>query len=104
MQFVEGLTDRQAAEAVRARIDYKYALGLDLGDPGFDFSVLSEFRDRLIQPDAGRRVLDGILAGCREKGLLKSAGRARTDSTRVEFSARALDWLELARQAPRHTA
>ena len=46
LQFVEGLTDRQAAEAVRARIDFKYALGLQLDDPGFDFSVLSEFRDR----------------------------------------------------------
>ncbi len=48
LQFVEGLTDRQAAEAVRARIDWKFALGLELTDPGFNFSVLSEFRDRLI--------------------------------------------------------
>jgi hypothetical protein len=47
LQFAEGLTDRQAAEAVRERIDFKYALGLDLADPGFDFSVLSEFKDRL---------------------------------------------------------
>ncbi|MEU9182953.1 IS1182 family transposase [Streptomyces sp. NPDC048550] len=94
LQFVEGLTDRQAAEAVRARIDFKYALGLELTDPGFDFSVLSEFRDRLVQADAGRRVLDGILAAAREKGLLKSAGRARTDSTHVLSSARQLNWLE----------
>ncbi|MFE3710764.1 transposase, partial [Streptomyces scopuliridis] len=101
LQFVEGLTDRQAAEAVRARIDYKYALGLDLGDPGFDFSVLSEFRDRLTGADAGRRVLDGILACCREKGLLKTAGRARTDSTHVESSARALNWLELVTETLR---
>ena len=48
MQFRENLADRQAAEAVRARIDWKYLLGLDLTDPGFDFSVLSEFRDRLL--------------------------------------------------------
>ncbi|GGT50224.1 hypothetical protein GCM10010207_58300 [Streptomyces atratus] len=54
LQFMEGLTDRQAAEAVRARINFKYALGLDLADPGFDFSVLSEFRDRLATP-AGER-------------------------------------------------
>ena len=47
MQFMEGLTDRQAAEAVRGRIDWKYALGLELTDSGFDFSVLSEFRQRL---------------------------------------------------------
>jgi transposase len=44
MQFAEDLSDRQAADAVRGRIDGKYALGLELDDPGFDFSVLSEFR------------------------------------------------------------
>ncbi|MBP2310728.1 transposase [Azospirillum soli] len=44
MQFVEGMVDRQAADAVRSRIDWKYALDLELGDPGFDFSVLIEFR------------------------------------------------------------
>ncbi|MEV6963460.1 IS1182 family transposase [Streptomyces sp. NPDC051207] len=93
-QFVEGLTDRQAAEAVRARIDVKYALGLELDDPGFDFSVLSEFRDRLIAAEAGRQVLDGILDAARERGLLKSGGRARTDSTHVHGAARELNWLE----------
>ncbi|MFE7413715.1 IS1182 family transposase [Streptomyces laurentii] len=101
LQFVEGLTDRQAAEAVRARIDFKYALGLDLDDPGFDFSVLSEFRDRLVQAEAGRRVLDGILAAAREKGLLKTAGRARTDSTHVQSAARQLCWLELVAETLR---
>ncbi|QIK10943.1 IS1182 family transposase [Streptomyces sp. ID38640] len=101
LQFVEGLTDRQAAEAVRARIDFKYALGLDLDDPGFDFSVLSEFRDRLVEAEAGRRVLDGILAAASEKGLLKTAGRARTDSTHVLSSARELCWLEMVAEALR---
>ncbi|MFD7282422.1 IS1182 family transposase [Streptomyces sp. NPDC059862] len=101
LQFVEGLTDRQAAEAVRARIDFKYALGLDLGDPGFDFSVLSEFRDRLVQADAGRRVLDAILAAARDKGLLKSAGRARTDSTHVLSAAREMCWLEMVAETLR---
>ncbi|WP_306341070.1 IS1182 family transposase [Streptomyces sp. AS13] len=94
LQFVEGLTDRQAAEAVRARIDFKYALGLHLDDPGFDFSVLSEFRDRLAGADGGRRVMDGVLVAVREKGLLKSTGRARTDSSHVLSSARELCWLE----------
>ncbi|MER7001404.1 IS1182 family transposase [Streptomyces sp. NPDC000410] len=93
-QFVEGLTDRQAAEAVRARIDVKYALGLELDDPGFDYSVLSEFRDRLIAAEAGRQVLDGILAAARERGLLKTGGRARTDSTHVHAATRELNWLE----------
>lgn len=99
LQFVEGLTDRQAAEAVRARIDFKYALGLELDDPGFDFSVLSEFRDRLAGADAGRRVLDGVLVAARDKRLLKSAGRARTDSTHVLSAARELCWLEGAGRA-----
>ncbi|WNI33946.1 IS1182 family transposase [Streptomyces sp. ITFR-6] len=94
LQFVEGLTDRQAAEAVRARIDFKYALALELGDPGFDFSVLSEFRDRLVEAEAGRRVLDGVLAAAGESGLLKTAGRARTDSTHVQSAACQLCWLE----------
>ncbi len=93
-QFVEGLTDRQAAEAVRARIAFKYAPGLQPDDPGFDFSVLSEFRDRLAGTDGGRRVMDGVLAAAREKGLLKSAGRARTDSSHVVSSAHELCWLE----------
>ena len=57
MQFREQLADRQAAEAVRARIDWKYLLGLELTDPGFDFSVLSEFRDRLLASSAEERLL-----------------------------------------------
>lgn len=100
LQFVEGLTDRQAAEAVRARIDFKCALGLELTDPGFDFSVLSEFRDRLIEADAGRRVLDGILAAARDKGLL-AGGKARTDSTHVLSAVRELRWLELVSETLR---
>src|SRR5581483_4407134 len=58
MQFAEGLTDRQAADAVRTRIDGKYALSLELTDPGFDFSVLSEFRSRLLENGAERRLFD----------------------------------------------
>ncbi|MER7720850.1 IS1182 family transposase [Streptomyces flaveolus] len=101
LQFLEGLTDRQAAEAVRARIDFKYALGLRLDDPGFDFSVLSEFRDRLVEADAGRRVLDGILIAARDKDLLKTAGRARTDATHVLSAARELSWLEMVAETLR---
>src|SRR5713226_4220619 len=58
LQFAEGLADRQAAEAVRSRIDWKYLLGLELGDPGFDFSVLSEFRDRLLAGTAEELLLE----------------------------------------------
>ncbi|MEU9547333.1 IS1182 family transposase [Streptomyces mirabilis] len=101
LQFVEGLTDRQAAEAVRARIDFKYALGLRLGDPGFDFTVLTEFRDRLLEADGGRRVLDGILVVARDKGLLKTASRARTDSTHVLAAVRNLSALEMVAETLR---
>lgn len=58
MQFIEGLSDRQAAEAVRSRIDWKYALSLELTDPGFDFSVLCEFRTRLMKGGVEQQLLD----------------------------------------------
>src|ERR687893_1003271 len=80
MQFREQLTDRQAAEAVRARIDWKYLLGLELDDPGFDFSVLSEFRDRLLAGEAEERLLERLLERAKELGLLKARGRQRTDA------------------------
>lgn len=94
LQFAEDLTDRQAAEAVRSRIDWKYLLGLDLEDPGFDFSVLSEFRDRLIAADAQRQVLDTLLDRLMEAKLLKAGGKARTDSTHVLAAVRVLNRLE----------
>ncbi|HEY8157598.1 MAG TPA: IS1182 family transposase [Methylobacter sp.] len=95
LQFRENLSDRQAAEAVRARIDWKYLLGLELADPGFDFSVLCEFRARLIAGEAVMQLLDGLLGQCRELGLLKARGRQRTDSTHVLTSVRVLSRLEL---------
>lgn len=83
LQFRENLADRQAAEAVRARIDWKYLLGLDLTDSGFDLSVLSEFRDRLLAGGAGDLLLDKLLARCRTMGLLKARGQQRPDATHV---------------------
>src|SRR5438094_7168187 len=68
MQYAEGLTDRQAADAVRTRIDWKYALSLEITDPGFDFSVLSEFRGRLLTNQAERRLFDKMLSQFRERG------------------------------------
>ena len=101
MQFREGLSDRQAAEAVRARIDWKYLLGLELSDPGFDFSVLSEFRDRLLAGGASERLLERLLEACRELGLLKARGRQRTDSTHVLAALRVLNRLELVAETLR---
>ena len=74
MQFRENLADRQAAEAVRARIDWKYLLSLELTDPGFDFSALSEFRDRLLTGSAEALLLDKLLERCQGLGLLKARG------------------------------
>ena len=95
MQFREGLSDRQAAEAVRGRIDWKYLLALDLADPGFDFSVLCEFRGRLLRHGATERLLARLLDAAREGGLLKARGRQRTDSTHVLAAVRDLNRLEL---------
>jgi transposase len=95
LQFSEDLSDRQAAQAVVGRIDWKYALGVELTETGFDHSVLSEFRDRLVAADAGQRILDRILTTAREKGLLKARGRARTDSTHVLAAIREVNRLEL---------
>src|SRR3954462_8551884 len=71
LQFRENLPDRQAAEAVRARIDWKYLLGLELSDPGFDHSVLCEFRARLLKGSAEERLLHKLLERCQTLGLLK---------------------------------
>jgi Transposase DDE domain/Transposase domain (DUF772) len=102
MQFAEGLSDRQAADAVRSCIDWKYALSLELSDPGFDHTVLSEFRTRLVGGQAERLLLDTFLARVRERGLLNVRGRQRTDSTHVLAAIRALNRLELVGETLRH--
>ena len=94
-QFLEGLSDRQAAEAVRSRIDWKFALGLELSDPGFDFSVLSEFRRRLIDGDCGSVLLEAMLGRLRECGWLKARGQQRTDATHVLAAVRQVNRLEM---------
>lgn len=96
MQFVEGLSDRQAAEAVRARIDWKYALSLELTDPGGDASVPCEFRARLVEGAAGPVLLEAMLSRLKERGLLKAGGQQRTDSTHVLAAIRTLNRLESA--------
>ena len=74
MQYIEGLTDRQAADAVRRCMDWKYALSLDLHDPGFDFTLLHDFRERLLAHEAGQRFLDTFLATCKARGWIKARG------------------------------
>ena len=94
MQHAEGLSDRQAAEAVRGRIDWKYGLGLELTDPGFHYSVLSKHRQRLMVNEAQQQLLDDMLSQFQEQGLLKARGQQRTDSTHVLASIRELNRLE----------
>ena len=94
LQFRENLADRQAAEAVRSRIDWKYLLALELTDPGFDYSVLSKFRKRLLEGKAEALLLDKILVRLQEVGVIKSRGRQRSDSTHVLASVRELNRLE----------
>lgn len=105
MQFAESLSDRQAADAVRGRIDWKYALSLELEDPGFDFSVLSEFRSRLLEEEgaAERVLLEKLLAECKDRGLLKSRGKQRTDSTHVLAAVKATGRLECIGETMRAT-
>lgn len=102
LQFAENLTDRAAAYAVRSRIDWKYLLGLDLEDPGFDFTDLHAFRARLIAGGAETVLLETLLAACREQGWLKAGGRQRTDSTHVLGAIRSLNRLELAVETIHH--
>ena len=102
MQFAEGLTDRQAAEAVATRIDWKYVLGLELTAPSFDYSILSEFRDRLLHGQAEQRLLEAMLLRFRELGLVRGRGRQRSDSTHVLAAVRLLNRLELVGETLRH--
>jgi hypothetical protein len=101
LQFAENLTDRQAADAVRLRIDWKYCLGLGLADEGFDHSILSEFRARVVEHGLAEQALDVLLAALVDKGLLKAGGKARTDSTHVLAAVRDLNRLELAGESVR---
>ena len=101
LQFREDLSDRKAADAVRARIDWKYLLGLDLDDPGFDASVLCEFRARLVDGGAEQVLLERVLDACRDRGLLRKRGRQRTDATHVVADIRTMNRLELASETVR---
>jgi transposase len=101
LQFTENLTDRQAADEARGRVDWKYCLGLDLADEGFEFTVLNGFRDRLLAGGAERVLFDRLLDLLKERGLVKAGGRQRTDSTHVLGRVRDLNRLELAGESVR---
>jgi transposase len=99
VQYIEGLTDRQAADAVRRCMDWKYALSLDLTDPGFDFTLLHDFRDRLLTHEAAQRLLDTFLTACKARGWIKARGTQRTDSTHVLAAVHTLHRFECVLEA-----
>jgi len=101
LQRAENLTDRLAADAVRVRLDWKYLLGLPLDDPGFDHTVLAEFRGRVADAGLEQVVLDALLARLAADGLVKAGGKQRTDSTHVVAAVAALNRLELAGESVR---
>ncbi|MET9647668.1 IS1182 family transposase [Streptomyces syringium] len=101
LQMAENLTDRAAVQRVRFDLSWKYCLGLDLEDVGFDASMLSEFRTRVVDHGLEERVLDLLLAALKEKGLVKAGGKQRTDSTHVLAAVRELNRLELAGETVR---
>ena len=103
IQYMEGLSDRALLEQLPVRMDWKYFLGLALTDPGFDPSVLSEFRQRLTEHEQANVLLEVLLQRCAEAGLLKARGRQRTDSTYVLAAVRSLNRPELLGETLRTT-
>lgn len=101
LQRAEGLTDRAAAEAVRTRIDWQYLLGLPMEDPGFDHTVLAEFRGKVVEAGLEQVVLEALLERLAAEGLVTAGGKQRTDSTHVTAAVAALNRLELAGEAVR---
>ena len=101
-QFVEGKSDRQAADAERRRIDWKYASCLPLEDAGFNSSVLCEFRARLLAGGAERRLFEALLEHLKAHGLVTPRGRQRTDSTYVLAASQVLSRLACVGEARRH--
>ncbi|MDQ2998387.1 MAG: transposase, partial [Chloroflexota bacterium] len=102
MQFAEGLSDAQTADAVRGRIDGKYALALALTDPGLDSSVLCAFRQRLLAGNAELLRFEAMLTLFREQKLINVKGRQRTDSTHVLAAVKVLNRLECVGESVRH--
>jgi len=75
---------------------------LEITDLGFDFSVLSEFRSRLVENQAERRLFDVMLSQFRERGWVKERGKQRTDSTHVLAAIRVINRLECVGETMRH--
>ena len=102
LQYAEGLSDREAADAVRGRIEWKYLLGLEMTDAGFHYSVLSDFRKRIVENEAQRLLLEELVKRFKKAGLIKKRGRQRTDSTHVLAAIWEMNRLENVGETLRH--
>jgi transposase len=102
LQYAEGLSDCQAVDAVRSRIDWKYDLGLELTDPGFDSTVLSEFLTRLVLGQADCQLFDTLLERYRDRQLQEAHSRQRTDSTHVLGAIHAVNCVVCVAETMRH--
>jgi transposase len=100
-QFLEKVPDRQAAEMVISRIDWKYALHLPLTYAGFHFTDLYAFRVRLYEHQEERRLFEEVLEKLKGMGLIKTRGKMRTDSSHVLGVVQRLTQLELVRETLR---
>jgi transposase len=98
----EGVADRQAADAVRSRIDWISVWRLELTDAGFEASVLSECRRRWMAGAAASLRFETRLTWCRSRPLVNARGRQRTDSTHLLAAVRALNRLAVVGEAMRH--
>ncbi len=103
VQHAEGLSDREVADAVRDRLALKYLLSLEIDDPGFHYSILARFRERLIEGNAEHLLLDTLIEKCKEVGLIKARGKSRTDATHILAAARAMTRLEFVTETLRAT-
>jgi IS5 family transposase len=84
LQALEGLSDRDAARALRDRISWKVACGLALDDEGFDFSVLTYWRTRLRKSEQPERIFDAVRSVIDATGILKGKTRRALDSTLLD--------------------
>ena len=84
LQALEGLSDRDAARALRDRISWKVACGLALDDEGFDYSVLTYWRTRLRTSERPERIFDAVRAVIDATGILKGKTRRALDSTLLD--------------------
>jgi len=94
-QRQEDLADQAMANAVRARIDLKYALHLAVDDPGFDGSLLSDLRGRLLRNAAALRLFERVLVRLAELGLVAGGGKQRSDGSYVLAATRLLNQVAL---------